>query len=261
MVHRRNRIQFSRLSSCIARAIERRRLETREQQTVKELREKDRLLYGAAIVGHLTHDLRNCMSAIVSDVRTLVDDAHDDTVKARLKRIDTVSERLVKRVNRYFDAISRGVAAEHEEVNICDTLQSAIERAEDKAALRGVIIKYSRCGAVILRGSEIDLKEALFNVIDNGINAMQAGGILSVSLSVRPSKGHVSITISDTGKGMHEDEIAEALGGIRGAGRTSRPSMGLFLTRFVIGQHGGTFELSSKPQKGTTAIITLPILS
>ncbi len=251
--------EFTRLSSFIARAIDRRRLETREQQTVKELREKDRLLYGSAIVGHLTHDLRNCMSAIVSDVRTLVDEAHDDIERARLKRVDTVAEGLVRRVNRYFDAIRRGIAAEHEEVDIGDTLQSAIERAEDKAAQRSVTIKYSRCGAVILRGSEIDLKEALFNVINNGINAMQAGGTMSISLSVWPAKGHVSITISDTGKGMHEDEIAEALGGHRGDG-TTRPTMGLFLTRFVIGQHGGTFELSSKPQKGTTATIRLPIL-
>lgn len=252
--------EFRRLASGIARAIERRKTESRQAKVANELRDSERrLLYGAAIVGHLTHDLRNRMNEILSDVRTLVDDAHNETERERLTSVEGTCGGLAIRVDEHLDAIARGGVRQHEDFDLRRTLQRVIWRCEEKAKRHGVTIKELPCPEVILRGSEMDFEEAFFNVADNGINAMEDGGKLTVGVSVEPAKRRARITIVDTGEGMTKEEIAEALGGFYKTGRRERPAMGLFLAKFVIERHGGTLLLTSKRKKGTTTTMTLPI--
>jgi len=67
--------------------------------------------------------------------------------------------------------------------------------------------------------------------------------------------------ISDNGRGMSQHELARALEGIRmssdGKGIERRHGLGIPLARQLVEAHGGTLEIRSRKNSGTTATITL----
>jgi len=105
-------------------------------------------------------------------------------------------------------------------------------------------------------GDAEQLWEAFLNLIRNGVEAMNNGGRLGVSTSRNGPNAIISIT--DTGRGMSEDE----------AGRLFEPffttksdgtGLGLTHTQQVVLEHGGKIRCKTAPGKGSTFIVELPM--
>jgi two-component system NtrC family sensor kinase len=104
------------------------------------------------------------------------------------------------------------------------------------------------------------MRQVMLNIIKNAKEAMPKGGILSVRTAREEDK--VLIHIQDTGIGIPEeirDKIFEAFfttkQKVKGVG------LGLSVCYGIIKDHGGKIKLESEEGKGTTFIISLPILS
>jgi two-component system, NtrC family, sensor kinase len=104
------------------------------------------------------------------------------------------------------------------------------------------------------------IQTALFNIMQNALEAMPQGGGIFVLVKRAPEGRMVSITIRDTGSGMspemrdkacepffssHKDE------GMRG--------LGLAIVRDIVKAHGGKMEIRSAIGEGTSIIIKLPL--
>ncbi len=100
------------------------------------------------------------------------------------------------------------------------------------------------------------LQGALLNLMANGVQAMGKEGTLTLSLL---QNGHTcQITVSDTGIGMDEEELASLFTPFYTT-KQHGTGLGLVETKKIITSHGGTIEVHSKPQKGSSFIITLPM--
>ncbi|WP_421991103.1 PAS-domain containing protein [Qipengyuania sp.] len=104
------------------------------------------------------------------------------------------------------------------------------------------------------------LRRAISQLLDNAINGTPRGGRIVVDIGRK--RGETKIVISDNGRGMSQHELARALEGIRmsadGKGIERRQGLGIPLARQLIEAHGGTLEIQSRKNGGTTATITLP---
>ncbi len=103
-----------------------------------------------------------------------------------------------------------------------------------------------------------ELELALLNLITNSLDAMSAGGTLSISAT--PSAQSVRIEISDTGTGIPADllpRIFQPWVTTKPAGRGT--GLGLSITEDVIARHGGTIHAMSEPGRLTTFTIELPL--
>ncbi|CAN0499653.1 unnamed protein product, partial [Discosporangium mesarthrocarpum] len=106
------------------------------------------------------------------------------------------------------------------------------------------------------------LTTVLDRLIDNAIKFTLAGGEIELRAGPRRNSG-LTVTISDTGVGMTEEEIADALTPFGQADSTlSRlyegAGLGLTLASALTRSMGGEFAVESTPQKGTTIRMTFP---
>jgi signal transduction histidine kinase len=102
------------------------------------------------------------------------------------------------------------------------------------------------------------LKTCFLNLMINGVDAMPAGGVLSVSVGRSPNGEALTVTVADNGEGMSPEDVESAFEPYYSTKDTGI-GLGLALTRKIVGDHGGSITLDSAPGRGTTARIMLPL--
>ena len=124
----------------------------------------------------------------------------------------------------------------------------------------GVPVRFE--GAVESGAQFLILKEALvsslLSIIKNGVQA--SSGASPVVVTVSKEQRIAKVTVQDHGCGMDSETVSRA-------GEpfftTKEPGkgmgLGLFLARLFTEQIGGSLEISSSPQKGTTVFLTIPM--
>ena len=99
-------------------------------------------------------------------------------------------------------------------------------------------------------------KQAFYNIIKNSLQAMRSGGILRIRTEANPT--YVVISFIDSGHGIAPEEI----------GRLFEPyfttkengtGLGLMIVQRIVREHGGTIEVESDKDRGTTFRVKLPV--
>ncbi|MDO8288260.1 MAG: HAMP domain-containing sensor histidine kinase [Parvibaculum sp.] len=106
------------------------------------------------------------------------------------------------------------------------------------------------------------LKQVFINLLSNAHKFTPEGGRIFV-VAQRTAGGGATIAIADSGIGMSADQISIALtpfGQVQSAYSRAHEGTGLGLpiAAALVRQHGGEFHISSKPDAGTTIVVTLP---
>ena len=100
--------------------------------------------------------------------------------------------------------------------------------------------------------------QVLINIFLNAIQAMEDGGTLKIT--VRTLDERLFVNISDTGKGIPGEimpKVFDPFFTTKGEGQGT--GLGLWLSQGIIERHGGTIQIKSRENEGTTVIIDLPL--
>ena len=100
------------------------------------------------------------------------------------------------------------------------------------------------------------LRRALENLILNSLDAMPAGGTLTVRTAQR--NGAVRLEVTDTGEGLTPEECARLFTPYYTTKRLGT-GLGLAIVQSVVSDHGGRIEVESAPGAGATFRIELPV--
>jgi signal transduction histidine kinase len=106
-----------------------------------------------------------------------------------------------------------------------------------------------------VRADRTLLGRALTNLVENAVQAMPAGGQLTVR--ARADERSVIITVADTGVGMDATALERAFEPYFST-KTGGSGLGLANARRHIELHDGTIAMTSAPGAGTTVTVTLP---
>jgi signal transduction histidine kinase len=104
---------------------------------------------------------------------------------------------------------------------------------------------------------EDHLMQVVLNLLLNALDAMPAGGSLRVEVGA--ADGQVALRVHDSGTGMDRAVLArcfEPLFTTKEPGRGT--GLGLSISRDIARAAGGEIELHSAPDRGTSAVVTLP---
>lgn len=102
------------------------------------------------------------------------------------------------------------------------------------------------------------MKQALLNVYLNAQQSMQEGGRLVTTLQYDAETNQVRLQVQDSGPGISADNLKRVFDPFFTT-RARGTGLGLSIARRMVESYGGTIELRSEKEKGTTVDIILPL--
>jgi signal transduction histidine kinase len=113
----------------------------------------------------------------------------------------------------------------------------------------------------IIQGDEKRLMQAIYNIMDNSIQHSPSDS--HVVIEVRSLGEALSVSVSDNGVGMNEEDLKiarEAFRQVEGGHKRTVNGIGLGLTlsNMFIELHGGKISISTEKGKGTIVEIIIP---
>lgn len=111
--------------------------------------------------------------------------------------------------------------------------------------------------------SQSNVRSALANLLDNAIKFTKEGGSVRVQADVRD--GRLVFAVSDTGIGIAPDEIPKLFTKFHRGTSTMQydyegVGIGLYLTKLIVSEHGGSVTVDSEIGKGSKFTVYLPLL-
>src|SRR3984893_14538112 len=213
----------------------------------------ERLARLGGLFSGVAHQIRNPLNAITLELELLSQDARaarpvEDRVHAvreEMSRIDLVIEALMR--------FMRPGQLKIERVAVNDLISEAANGVHDP------LIKV-RCNldpaAALIMADRAVLLEALRNILQNAIDAMPKGGVLTFASTL--VDGYLELSISDTGEGIaaeHLDNIFQLYFTTKEDGN----GVGLPQALRAVDLHGGQLDVESRVNEGTSVRIRLPL--
>jgi PAS domain S-box-containing protein len=231
---------------------------TKELQDAQEqLVRREKLAVLGQLAGGLGHELRNPLGAIKNAVYLLnmILEEPEAEVKESLEIIEKevgISERVISSLLDF----ARPKPSTRVKVDINEIVQATLSHVPVPENVE-VVSRLDKTLPTTILGDPDQLTQAFGNLILNAIQAMPEGGRLVVKSDVT-GPNQVTMTFADTGVGIPQEKmkkIFEPLFTTKAKGI----GLGLALAKLLIEAHGGTIEVKSEVDKGTTFTVSLPV--
>ncbi|MGE5172249.1 MAG: ATP-binding protein [Betaproteobacteria bacterium] len=221
----------------------------------KKLHQSQKLIDIGKIASTLAHGVRNPLNAIKGAVVYLREKYQTEEPLIEFTKImeDEIS-RLEEFISKF---LSSSVSdTEDKETDINSLLKKIDIFTSLQIYTRNIQSHYEFGNIPPITINSFHLEQAILNVINNAIVAMENGGQLKISTSTeeRAGKIFVVVAISDTGPGMRDS----ALGELPADKRENGKGFGLFITYEILSHYGGHLEIDSKKNTGTTVKMFIP---
>lgn len=224
-------------------------------------------------LSNMSHDIRTPMNGIIGMTTVAKNYINNPTKVAEyLNKIDKTSKYLLELINNVLDMSkieSNDTLITEEELLLSDIVQSFAMIVQPK-----VLDKKHSCSIQVhdveherLLGDSLHLNQIFVNVIGNAIKYTPEGGNITVDITEESSSeefANLRFVISDNGIGMSKEflphlfemftqERTKARTHARGSG------LGMAITYNLVAMMGGTMEVESELEKGSTFTIRLPL--
>lgn len=221
-------------------------------------------------LARISHEIRTPLNAIIGFSELMMDEKFgpvaNDRYRDYLRDINRSGNHVLDLVNDLLD-ISKIEAGQqemdYEAVSINDVLSETVALMQPQANRERVIIRSSFASRLPEVVADMrSLRQIALNVLSNAIRYTQAGGQVIVSTSYEQS-GDIALRVRDTGVGMTQAEIEQAMKPFKQINSLKRPrgdgtGLGLPLTKAMVEANRARFTITSTPGEGTLVEVIFP---
>src|SRR5262249_23318677 len=158
--------------------------------------------------------------------------------------------------------LARSDAPQMEEAHLPDLVGMSLEMLRARLAQRGIAVE-TDYGPTKVWCVPTQLGQALFNLLINGVQAIEASGRTGAGklrIASAASASDLMVEVADNGCGIKTEEVQRIFDPFY----TTKPvgegtGLGLWITHGIVTAHGGRIEVDTQPGKGTRFCIFLPI--
>jgi nitrogen fixation/metabolism regulation signal transduction histidine kinase len=240
-------------------ALERMRLDLRAYR--ENLRASERQAAYGQMARRVAHEIKNPLTPIaltVSGLKRAHELGHPGFAEALDDTVRTVTEEVtrLKTLLQEFAELGRFPAPHKAPFDTGELLR-------DLGALHSYDVESGRLafhrppGVLRVNADRDQLRRALLNLVQNGLEATAPGG--HVRVSAHAESDQLRVAVSDDGPGLTPEQEEQLFV----PGFTTKPQgsgLGLTLVERIVTDHGGTLSVESAPGHGTTFILRLPLI-
>ena len=234
------------------------RHETEQKALQEQLFAAQKMESIGQFAGGTAHNFRNILQAISGNIEYLeLIYGEEPEIKELATNIYNSIERGVGLINNLLHFAKKGWKVEMEDIDLSDVIDKTYEIIR-RVFNRNIEINIDLEKDLWVRGNPSLLSQAFMNLFTNARDAMPKGGELNIK--AKKVKNTVIAFISDTGCGIEKeviDKIFDPFFTLKEVG--SGTGLGLSTTLGIVEQHRGAITVSSKPGKGSTFKITIPL--
>lgn len=243
------------------RELERRRVE-------QQLFESEKLAAVGRLAAAVAHEINNPLEAIKNALYLLVSRSDEGDPDRRFLEIASRETSRVSTIIRQMLGFYR-MAATTTPTDLNAVIEEAIALLERQMRGRQVTIETALERRLPpLHASGDQLKQVFLNLFLNAQEAMPEGGTIKVRTRVPresdaefvPTGRQVLIQVEDSGSGISDENLRHLFEPFFSTKREGKGTgLGLWVSQGIVQQHGGQIKVRSRPGRGTTFTIALPI--
>jgi signal transduction histidine kinase len=204
----------------------------------------------------MAHEIRNPLGSIRGTAEILREgidpaDRRYEFAGILIKEVD----RLNRVVQDFLD-FARPAPVERGRVDINEALKELLVLTRQQTVKSGVRVELRPGALPKVPGNREQLKQAFLNLLLNALQAMPAGGLLTITTT--PLDGEVQVRFADTGQGIPPESLEKIFNPFFTT-RHEGTGLGLAITHRIVQGHGGRIEVVSRIGEGTTFTMVLPV--
>ena len=236
---------------------------TQSRRTAQQTIESERLNALRLLAAGVAHEIGNPLNSLHIHLQLMqrsVQKLHDGE-RAELEQSIDVARSEVNRLDSIVTQFLKAIRPSRPQLrpeNVNTIVEEAVRFFTPELKDREIVLEQElRSDLPLLQLDRDQMKQAFYNVIKNGVEAMYRHGRLRIRTDLDDT--HVIVRFADTGGGMS----AENLSHVFEPYFTTKPSgsgLGLLIVRRIVREHGGELSIESSQGKGLTVTIRLPFI-
>ncbi|PLR76659.1 PAS domain-containing sensor histidine kinase [Bacillus sp. V3-13] len=224
---------------------------TGQKRTEERLHNAEKLSVVGQLAASIAHEIRNPLTAIKGFTQLLGEREADDytpVILEELKRIESIVTDLL--------VLAKPQATNMERANIVNLVKGVVTLLNTQAIMCNITINVVTSDHELYVDCEVSkMKQVLINIIQNGIEAMPAGG--EILITIKQDQNYIYISVKDQGIGIPEERMSK-LGEPFYSTKEKGTGLGLMICNKILKTHKGNLHIESKENEGTTVNIILP---
>ena len=232
------------------------------EQVHRQLAQASKLASIGELAGGVAHEINNPVTSILSSASHLAGKRRDTSLSERdreeLELITGQAERISVIVNKLL-TFSRKSRMDLSLVDVTQVVSTALDLMEFRLRSGPVTVECHYADELPrVLGDRDRLTEVIVNLMNNALDAMPSGGVLSLRTAPTP-QGEVRIEVADTGVGIDPallSRIFDPFFTTKEPGKGT--GLGLSISLAIVKDHHGEIRARSEHGSGSKFVVTLP---
>lgn len=213
------------------------------------------------LLADVSHELRTPLTVVQGNIEAILDGVHegDEAHLAAILDETHVLARLIDDLRTVALSESGSLQLHREPTDLAILAADAVAGFRPAAEAAGVNLAVEVADDVpLLDVDPVRIREVLANLVANALRHTPSGGSIIVDARLAADKAAVEIEVRDTGSGIDPSLLPHVFDRFAKSADSRGSGLGLAIARGLVEAHGGSIDVVSAPNRGTTFLIRLP---
>jgi signal transduction histidine kinase len=236
---------------------------TAERVQTEDRVESERIDSIVALAAGVAHEVGNPLNAIGIHLQLLQREAEklgDSPAAEKVRNAAQVCRSEITRLDgivRDFLGAVRHAPPDLVDADLVTVVAETMNLLKDQCGQLGIRVAVDVANDIpLIMADRNQVKQALFNVMKNALEAMDRGGEIFIHLEADDE--WVVLSVKDTGVGIPADKLTRVFDAYYTT-KASGGGLGMLILLRILRAHGGTVDIQSTPNVGTTVTLRFPL--